>query len=47
MLAFIQTLPHWMIYAGAFALGIILAVGGGLLLALWIRKLAAKLPERE
>ncbi|MCF8034250.1 MAG: hypothetical protein K9K66_09715 [Desulfarculaceae bacterium] len=47
MIEFIQTLPHWVIYAGAMLLGILLAVGGGLLFALWIKKLAAKLPERE
>ncbi len=47
MLEFIQSLPPWLVKAGALVLGIVLAVGGGLLMALWIRKLAAKLPERE
>lgn len=47
MIEFIQSLPLWAIKAGALLLGLLLAVGGGLLFAWWIKKLAAKLPERE
>jgi hypothetical protein len=47
MSEFLQSLPPWAFRALAFALGILGAAIGGLLLARWLRKLAAKLPDRE
>jgi len=47
MIEFIQTLPPWLIKTGALALGLGVAVGLGLLMARWLKKLAAKLPDRE
>ncbi|MBU1275364.1 MAG: hypothetical protein KJ720_08305 [Proteobacteria bacterium] len=47
MLEYIESLPLWAIKTLAMTLGILVAVGTGLLLARWLRKLAAKLPPRE
>ena len=47
MLEYIQSLPLWAIKALAMTLGILVAVGAGLLFARWLRKLGAKLPPRE
>ncbi|MCF8044077.1 MAG: hypothetical protein K9K65_02130 [Desulfarculaceae bacterium] len=47
MLDFIQSLPLWAIKALAMTLGVLLAVGFGLLFFRWLRKISAKLPPRE
>ena len=47
MLEFLQSLPPWALKTLALVTGLVVAVGVGLLMARWLRKLAAKLPPRE
>ncbi len=47
MLEYLQSLPSWALNTLAMAMGIILAVGIGLLFGRWLRKLSAKLPPRD
>lgn len=47
MLEYIQSLPLWAVKTLAMTLGVLLAVGFGLLFFRWLRNLSAKLPPRE